>query len=215
MSSDKKYSVFAKNVLIISFETYTIHVPNICYMKYFIIIQGIKKMGDTERLNRLTHMDQAQRQKLITYFGRLGESSRIEAHKLQIMLARNQPKNEPRDPLFFYAMLILSLSRMKHIETSLAIKQTTTEEHMEKITRIRIERIKDKRSEKASPVKQKIEVKYFRMIQKFRDPESQDFMSWQMISDYIARYHKERIPRNTLRRCYTEIYKDKNERGEI
>jgi len=172
-------------------------------------------MDDTERLHRLTHMDQAQRQKLITYFGRLGELSRIEAHKLQIMMARNQPKSEPRDPLFFYAMLILALSRMKHIETSLAMKQAATEESMEKITRIRIERIKDRRSEKTSPIKQKIEVKYFRMIQKFRDPGSPDYMSWQMISDYIARYHKERIPRNTLRRCYTQVFEEKTERGEL
>jgi hypothetical protein len=172
-------------------------------------------MDEKQRLKSLTHMDQRQRQKLINYFGRLGERSRIDVHELQTILSRNQPKSEKRDPLFFHAMLLLALSRMKHLETSQTTKSDESGEAIGKITRIRVERIKDMRSEKDSPVKRRIETKYFRMIKKFRNPDNPDHMSWQMVSDYIARYHKERIHRNTLRRCYTQIFEEKKARDEL
>jgi hypothetical protein len=172
-------------------------------------------MDEKQRLKSLTHLDQRQRQQLINYFGRLGERSRIDTHELQTELARKQPKSEKRDPLFFHAMLLLALSRMKHLEKSQTTKSDESDEAIAKITRIRVERIKDKRSEKDSPVKRRIETKYFRMIKNFRNPDNPDHMSWQMISDYIARYHKERIHRNTIRRCYNLVFKEKQLREEL
>ncbi len=174
---------------------------------------------DLNYVQNLTHLDTSKHQTLLSYFAKLSGQNRIEAHKLQTDLSR-QHRNKyekTKAPEFYHAMLLLALSKMKWVESSASLqtKKSVHNEELAKIEDVRIKRIKGNKQKKVSKIKRQIELQHFYRIQKFRNKNDANYLSWRQISYYIAKFHNQRISYNYLRKCYNEILADKKFRGEL
>jgi hypothetical protein len=157
---------------------------------------------DLDYVQNICHLTVPDRQSLSHYYADLPETVRIEAHKIQTDLARqNQGKYLKRKaPEFYYAMLLLALFTMQRVETGQRKKIQLTSKEAQRITEIRLSRIKAARKTKRNPTQRSIEIRYFEMISRLR----KENLSWRDISKYISRFHKHRISHSYLRKIYLE-----------
>ena len=166
-----------------------------------------------EYVYELTGLSEPNRKRLINYYARLPEETRIEAHKLQTDLIRQKRDKyeNPRQHEFTYAMLLLALTRMKSLESAQGTKRALNDEEAERITEIRIQRILDRKNKgRKSEQKHLIEIRFYEEIKNLKDKG----LSWRDIADYISKYHKKKISHGYLRQCYYQIQKEKIIRGE-
>ena len=114
---------------------------------------------DIEYIRRLTGISSSEEDKLIRFFYRLGPRARVEAFKLELDLYRKHFHKRERNkiPEFTYAMFLLALKAMHKIELQLKIKKALSLEEAEKITKLRIERIKAQKRARKSKKREYIE----------------------------------------------------------
>ena len=163
---------------------------------------------DLSEVYRLTGLSDSKRKPLVNYYCRLPENVKIEVHKIQTDLIRQNRKSivKSKENEFYYSFFLIALQKMKSVENGLQTKRSLSNDELKKLEFIRKERIKASHKKKPSPTKKLIEVKYFELIKKLR----KENISWRDISDYIAKFHKKRISYRYLKMCYDQI---ENEKG--
>jgi len=190
------YNVFllAKQVKIL----YRLH--NVNYVQNIQEEVTIMYDYDLDYVQLTCRISAEDRRSLSHYYADLPETVRIEAHKIQTDLARqNRIKFiKGKAPEFYYAMLLLALRAMKQIETGQQKKIQLTAQEAQRITEIRLSRIKAGRKGKGNPTRRLVEIRYFEMISKLR----KENLSWRDISAYIAKFHKHRISHSYLRKVF-------------
>ena len=168
---------------------------------------------DTAYVYSLTGLSEPNRKRLINYYARLPEQSRIEAHKLQTDLLRQKRDkyDNAKHQEFTYAMFLLALAGMKSLESAQAAKRALSDEEAEKITELRIKRIlAGKNKGRESKTKHLIEIRFYEEIKNLKDKG----LTWRDIAEYIKKYHKKKISHGYLQQCFYQIKREKKIRGE-
>uniref|UniRef100_A0A831XGQ8 Uncharacterized protein n=1 Tax=Geobacter metallireducens TaxID=28232 RepID=A0A831XGQ8_GEOME len=159
---------------------------------------------DPKNIETILGLSVNRRRKLIRYYVRLPELSRIEAHRLQtdyMRQYREAYRGTVTQEEFSYAMLLYALDRMLSIE-ELDRQRSTTPEQADKAAKLRAARIKaSRRVQKPSPTKERILLRYFKLICRLREEEK---MSWREIARYIKKYHHEEISHVYLKKVCEE-----------
>ena len=160
---------------------------------------------DLDYVQNLSRLSTEDRRSLSHYYADLPETVRIEAHKIQTDLARQNRSRLDRQkgPEYYYAMFLLALRMMFRIETGQQRKVQLTNEEAGRISEIRLSRIKAARKTKGNPTRRLIEIRYFYLISKLR----KENLSWREISKYISRFHKHRISHSYLRKVFLDKWK--------
>lgn len=155
---------------------------------------------DVRRIEQATGLLLQRRRKLIRYFSALSEPVRIGVHQLQTDLIRQlRGKVDLQLEEVIYASLLLALDKMYSVET-VSSNRNASPDQAAKTNQIRAERIKaDRRSQKRSPLKDTIHLRFYHLIKRLRDEEG---LSWREITRYIKRYHGKEISHNYLRIVY-------------
>jgi hypothetical protein len=166
---------------------------------------------DVEYIRNLTGISSSEEDKLIRFFYRLGPRARVEAFKLEMDFYRKHFHKRERNkiPEFTYAMFLLALKAMHKIELQLKIKKALSLEEAEKITRLRIERIKAQKRAKKSKKREYIE-QNLPLIKQLRDAG----LSWRDIAAYIKKYHRVKIAPSYLHMIYKEILGSEEEKSD-
>ena len=166
---------------------------------------------DIEYIRRLTGISSSEEDKLIRFFYRLGPRARVEAFKLELDLYRKHFHKRERDkiPEFTYAMFLLALKAMHKIELQLKIKKALSLEEAEKITKLRIERIKAQKRARKSKKREYIE-QNLALIKQLRDAG----LSWRDIAAYIKKYHRVKIAPSYIHMIYKEIIGSEEEKSD-
>jgi hypothetical protein len=168
---------------------------------------------DMDYVYSLTGLSEPNRKRLINYYARLPEQTRIEAHKLQTDLLRQSRDkyDNARQQEFTYAMLLLALAKMKSLESGQATKKALTDEEAGKITELRIQRVLTAKNKgRESKQKHLIEIRFYEEIKNLKEKG----LSWREIAEYIKKYHKKKISHGYLQQCYHQIKREKQIRGE-
>lgn len=155
---------------------------------------------DLDFVQNLSRLSAEARQDLAKYYVALPEGVKIEAHKIQTDLARQNRSKfaKQKAPEYYYAMFLLALRAMFRIETGQQRKIQLTAKEAQRITEIRLSRIKAGRKTKGNPTRRLIEIRYFEMISRLRKEK----LSWRDISAYIGKFHKHRISHSYLRKVF-------------
>lgn len=157
---------------------------------------------DLDYVQDLCRLPAEARFALAKYYDGLPETVRIEAHKIQTDLARQNRSKfvKQKSSEYYYAMFLLALGMMSRIEHGQQRKIQLTDEEAGRISLIRLSRIKAGRKGKGHPTRRLIEIRYFEMISRLK----KENLSWREISKYISRFHKHRISHSYLRKIYLE-----------
>jgi len=160
---------------------------------------------DLDYVQFLCRLPAEARQDMAKYYVELPEAVKIEAHKIQTDLARQNRNRLDRQkgPEYYYAMFLLALRMMFRIETGQQKKIQLTAQEAQRITEIRLSRVKAGRKGKGHPTRRLVEIRYFEMISRLR----KENLSWREISAYIARFHKHRISHSYLRKVFLDKWK--------
>ncbi len=170
-------------------------------------------------IESLTRLNRKKREELIRYYFALPEEGRLFVHDFAgRFAARNRDKIGKRKSEFYYAVFLIGIAKVRYIEKKKDRKEKLSEFDSVLAKQINIARIDTKiweKSKKSSPLKSKIEKRYFGMIHKFRtadDPKER--RSWRWIVRYLADIHKISVSYSYLIRCYEEILEEKSMAGD-
>ncbi|AAR35491.1 hypothetical protein KVP06_10660 [Geobacter sulfurreducens] len=159
---------------------------------------------DPRNIENILGLTAKRRKKLIRYYSSLAEPVRIEAHRLQrdcMRQYREAYRGTVTQEEFSYAMLLLALDKMLSIE-EFERQRNVTSEHADKAAKLRAARIKaSRRVQKPSPTKERILLRYFKLICRLREEEK---MSWREIARYIKKHHHEEISHVYLKKVCEE-----------
>ena len=161
-----------------------------------------------------TRFTKNKREELVRYYAGLPEYGRLLVHESAGLFAsRNRDKMGNKKSEFYYAAFLIGIAQVRNIEKKKDRKEKLSESDAVIAKQINIARIDSKFSEKSnkpSPLKSKIEKKYFGMIHKFRTAENpEDRRSWRWIIQYLADIHKIKVSYSYLVSCYEEILEGK------
>lgn len=169
---------------------------------------------DQEYIESLIRFRMKDRETLVRYYAKLPEETRLLVHIFAGQFAaknRNRPGKLKAE--FYYAAFLFGIARLRHIERKKDRKENLSEADSVLAKQLNIARIDAglrEKSKKPSPLKLKIEKRYFEMIHKFRtadDPEER--RSWRWIIRYLADIHKINVSYSYLVRCYEEILEER------
>ena len=166
----------------------------------------------------LTRFTKKKREELVRYYSGLPEYGRLLVHESAGLFAsRNRDKMGNMKSEFYYAAFLIGIARVRNIEKKKDRKEKLSESDAVMAKQINIARIDSKfreQSKKPSPLKSKIEKRYFGMIHKFRTAEDlKERRSWRWIIKYLADIHKVKVSYSYLVRCYEEILEEKSLNG--
>jgi hypothetical protein len=120
---------------------------------------------------------------------------------------------------FYYAAFLIGIAQVRNVEKKKDRKEKLSESDAVLVKQINIARIDSnfrEKSKKSSPLKSKIEKRYFEMIHRFRrayDPEER--RSWRWIIQYLADVHKIKVSYSYLIHCYEEILEEKSVEASV
>jgi len=142
------------------------------------------------------------RQSLARYYVDLPETVKIEAHKIQTDLSRqNRGKfDKSFAPEFYYVQFLLALQMMQGLETGQQRKVQLTDKEAGRISEIRLSRIRASRKKKSSPIRRLIEIRYYFLIARLRKED----LSWREISSYLSKFHKHSISYSYIQKVYEQ-----------
>lgn len=174
-------------------------------------------------VDRITGIDEKNRNKIIRYYYELPEVVRIKIHeRIGPMIRTHRDKlTKGKAPEYSYSIFVLTIVELQRAESGkkMARKMSTGIDEAAQIAEARIAKMMTARKPNPSPTRDDIERLFFETITQLRQPQiingKERKMAWRKLSDYIAKYHKKRIHYGTLRRCYNEIVLDKQMRGEL
>ena len=154
-------------------------------------------MFDENYIEVLTGLKTRTRLGLASYYAKLNESGKIDAHRRQVEVFRvwrTQGKTERmKDGENNYAALLVALKAMQKIEKT----PVTSNEHLE----FRIARLKKDRKPKSTKMKDVIEKRYLTEITRLREEE----LSWRQISAYLKKYFKKEVSHTYLKKVFEEL----------
>jgi hypothetical protein len=173
----------------------------------------MERPKEIEVIERETGMRQKRRAKLAKIYSKLLEHERIEVHKTQseLMRAHRAAYKDLSNEALAYMMLLIAvdkLDRLLHIE-----KQRNPHPHEvlnAKETRIR-HSDNDRRKKKKSPLRDKVEIRYVKLILELRDERH---FSWRKIAEYFKSFHHIDISYTYVRDIYLEHLKTRGKLSE-
>jgi len=167
---------------------------------------------DIEYIRNLTGIKTSEEEKLLRFFLRLGPRARVEAFKLEMDFYRKNFHKKERDksPEFTYAMFLLALRAMHKLELQLKMKKALSLEEAEKITKLRIERLKAQKKVKRSKKREFLET-HLPLLKQLRASG----LSWRDISLYFEKFHRIKISPAYLLITYKDLIGDEKEIEEI
>ena len=162
-----------------------------------------------------TRFTKKKREELVRYYVRLPEYGRLLVHELaRLFASRNRNKMGNMKSEFYYAAFLIGIAQVRNVEKKKDRKEKLSESDTVLVKQINMARIDGKfreKSKKSSPLKSKIEKRYFGMIHKFRTAENPGYRrSWRWIIKYLADIHKIKVSYSYLIRCYEEILEEKS-----
>ncbi|MBT8341168.1 MAG: hypothetical protein KJP07_14220 [Desulfatitalea sp.] len=171
-------------------------------------------------IESLTRFNRKKREELVRYYAALPEEGRLFVHDYAgRFAARNRDRIGKRKSEFYYAVFLIGIAKVRYIEKKKDRKEKLSEFDSVLAKQINIARIDTKfreKSKKPSPLKAKIERKYFEMIHKFRTADyPQERRSWRWIVRYLSDIHKFKVSYSYLIRCYEEILEEKSLDGSV
>jgi len=139
---------------------------------------------------------------MVRYWSDQSEQVRIEAIKFALDLVR-QSGIESKDklPEVLYSCLIRALSKMYHIETAHAVRKKLTDsdyKELQKISEVRIERLKASKKAKPSLKSSKLILQYRELVIRLRS----EGLGWRRIAEYLRRYHRQKVSHQTLYKTF-------------
>jgi len=152
---------------------------------------------DTELVGYLTNTPGEIRAKMGRYWGRQAEQVRIEAIKFALdLLKQIRIDNKNKLPEVFYSCFIIALSKMYYIETAQAIRKNSdsSDHDLQKISDIRIKRIKVNKQAKSSPKSTKLVLQYQELVMQLRAKG----LGWRRIAQYLQRFNRQKVSHQTL-----------------
>jgi len=166
-------------------------------------------------IESLTRFSRKKREELVRYYAGLPERGRLFVHDLAGRFAvRNRDRIGKRKSEFYYAVFLIGIAKVRSIEKKKDRKGKISEFDSMLAKQINIARIDTqfrKKSKKPSPLKWKIEKRYFGMIHKFRTADNpKERRSWRWIIQYLADIHNIKVSYSYLIRCYEEILEEKS-----
>jgi hypothetical protein len=170
---------------------------------------------DQDYVESLVHFTMKDRETLVRYYAKLPEGARLLVH---IFAGRYATKNRNRagklKAEFYYAAFLIGIAKVRQIEKKKDRKEKLSEADAVLAQKLNIARIDAKvleKSKKPSPLKSKIEKRYFEMIHKFRtadDPKER--RSWRWIIRYLTDIHNVKVSYSYLIRSYEEILEERS-----
>ena len=158
-------------------------------------------------IESLTRFTKKKREELVRYYAGLPIYGRLMVHESAgLFAARNRDKMCNKKSEFYYAAFLIGIAQVRNIEKKKDRKEKLSESDAVLAKQKNITRIDSKfgeKSKKPSPLKSKIEKRYFGMIHKFRtadDPKER--RSWRWIIEYLADIHKIKVSYSYLIQCY-------------
>lgn len=165
-------------------------------------------------IESLARYTKKKREELVRYYAGLPEYGRLLVHDFAgEFAARNRDRMGKMKSEFYYAAFLIGIANVRNIEKKKNRKEKLSELDVELAKQINTARIDSKireKSKKQSPLKSKIEKRYFSMIHRFRtadDPKQR--RSWRWIIRYLADIHKIKVSYSYLICCYEEILENK------
>lgn len=175
---------------------------------------------DQDYIESLIHFSMKDREALVRYYAKLPEGARLLVHVLAGRYAtKNRNRTGKLKAEFYYAAFLIGIAKVRHIEKKKDRKEKMSEADAVLSKQLNIARIDAKfreKSKKSSPLKSKIEKRYFEMIHKFRtaaDPKER--RSWRWIIRYLTDIHNVKVSYSYLIRCYEEILEERSLDGFI
>lgn len=153
---------------------------------------------DIELVGTITNTTGEIRARMTKYWGRQAEQIQIEAIKFGLdLLKQTGIDSKNKLPEVFYSCFITALRKMYYLETAQAIrKKTDGPDHkdLQKISDIRIKRIKVSKRAKSSPKSFKLVLQYRELILQLRSKG----LGWRRIATYLQHYHRQKVSHQTL-----------------
>lgn len=171
-------------------------------------MKTVEEMTPAEYIRNLSGCTDPQQAALMRWLGQQGRLTHLEVFRLQGDLASQRLRRDYAKQFrheYYYAMFILAVRKVRHLETAIERKTAPTQEELGAITKRRMSKIDAKRRAKGSPKKDLISRLYLE-ISRFIDAGK----SWRWIAEYIATYHKQNLTYSYIRQCYLDI---KNEQS--
>ena len=154
-------------------------------------------MFDENYIEVLTGLKTRTRLGLASYYAKLNESGKVDAHRRQVEVFRvwrTQGKTErTKDGENNYAALLVALKAMQKIEKTPVTSNANFE--------FKIERLKKDRRPKPQKMKDIIEKRYFTEITRLREQQ----LSWRQISAYLKKYFKKEVSHTYLKKVFEEL----------
>lgn len=164
---------------------------------------------DLKFVEEITKLSNKKRNELLIYYVSMPETVRLEAHRLQTDLIRQNRhwKSTGKNQEYVYANLLLALKRLRFVEHGQATARNIPLEVAKQATQIKIERVKADAKRKESPLRDLIELKFFELIKQLKA----EGLSWRLIENYLSKHHKTHVSHAYLRSVYNQIWQERME----
>lgn len=153
---------------------------------------------DIDLVGTLTNTSVEIRSRMARYWGRQSEQIQIEAIKFWLdLLKQTGIDSKNQLPEVFYSCFITALRKMYHLDTAQAIKKKSDgsdHKDLQKISDIRIKRIKVSKRAKSSPKSSKLVLQYRELVMHLRS----NGLGWRRIATYLQHYHRQKVSHQTL-----------------
>jgi len=162
-------------------------------------------------LYQATRLAEDERNALVHYYAALNEQERLDVHKLQVDLLRQQReamKALGLDlPAMNYATLLAAVAKRKELARRLSRKDAEAVKHAEQIAAMRLQSVQGSRRKRKAKTLNVIRVRFYPIVEDLRRKE----VSWRDIAEYLRRYHKRRISHSYLQKAYSLIRREKEQ----
>lgn len=160
-------------------------------------------------LYQATRLAEDERNALVHYYNQLNETERLDAHKLQVDLLRQQRetlKGLGLDlPAMNYATLLIALAKRKELARRMSRKDAEAVKHAEQIAAMRLQSVQGARRKRKAKILSQVRVRFYSIIEDLRKRG----VSWRDIAEYLRRYHRRKISHTYLQKAYSLIRAEK------
>ena len=157
---------------------------------------------DHDVIDTLTGTTVAKKSELARYYARLPEIIRLQVHRIQTTLMRENRAGLQHTyesfELFSYSMFLRAVQSVKRTATALSRKQRLTMTQAKGLTTLRVERTRGEKKVRVGKDRERVESKR-ELIQQLREDEH---LSWRKIAYHLKKYHRLEISYSYLCQCY-------------
>lgn len=160
-----------------------------------------------DNIYEITKITKSDRDKMAKWYGRLNEAERIDVHKLQTDLMRENRGLKDDISEFAYAMLITAMDKRSKTLSVIHRKGTFTEREAEQLEKMKRDYIYGAGRQEGK-IERLIRVRLYFEIKKLREEN----MSWMNVQKHIAKWHKKKISHTHIKRVYDKITEEHKHR---